>query len=395
MFIEREAAKTLDRLARGFPVLQITGPRQSGKTTLARHVRGDLAYVSLENLDTRSFAQEDPRGFLAQFPTGAILDEVQRVPALLSYLQGVVDADDRMGRFILTGSQQPALSEQVSQSLAGRVGRVELLPLSGAELRRAGRLPDDLETMLFTGGYPAIFDREVSPNDWLANYAATYVERDVRQVLEVRDHRAFTTFARATAARSAQLLNATALGSDVGVTAQTVRSWLSILQATYIAMSLRPHIANVTSRLVKAPEIVMLDSGLMSYLLGINEPRQLTAHPLRGAVFESWGIGELAKAFMNAGRAPALGYLRDRNGNEIDGVVRSADGVVPIEFKSGRTYAADWVGPMQRWIARAPGESWRQPTIVYGGDETYMRSGIQVVSWRDFAADPLGSIDAG
>jgi len=392
MYIPRAASGTLQRLAPGFPVLHVTGPRQSGKTTLARHERPDLPYRSLENLDVRSFAVDDPRGFLAQFPSGAILDEVQRVPALLSYLQGIVDDGTGMGRFVLTGSQQPALTAQVSQSLAGRVGRVELLPLSGAELIGVDRGPSDLETALWTGGFPAIFDRDVTPTEWLANYTATYVERDVRQVLGIRDQERFSTFTRAVAARSAQLLNTASLGSDIGVSAPTVRAWISILQATYVVALLRPHSTNATSKLVKAPEVIVLDSGLMCSLIGIIEPAQLFVHPLRGAVFETWGIGELMKAYLNTGREPALGYLRDQHGNEIDCVVRTPDGLVPIEFKAGRTFASDWAAPMGRWIARTSQWPWLEPTIVYGGDESMVRSGVRLLSWHDFAQDPLGRL---
>lgn len=394
MYIARLASGTLQRLARGFPVLHLTGPRQSGKTTLARHERADLPYRSLESVDVRSFAVDDPRGFLAQFPSGAILDEVQRVPDLLSYLQGIVDETATMGSFILTGSQQPALAAQVSQSLAGRVGRVELLPLCGAELLNANRLSTNLETMLWTGGFPAIFARDVAPTDWLVNYTATYIERDVRQLLSVRDQEIFVTFTRAVAARSAQLLNYAALGSDVGISAQTVRAWISILQATYVVALLRPHATNATSKFVKAPEVVMLDSGLMCSLLGITHPEQLVVHPLRGSVFETWGISELMKAFMNTGRPSDLGYLRDQHGNEIDCVVRVPEGLIPVEFKAGRTYSADWAAPMRRWSGRTPQWSWLMPTIVYGGDESMHRSGVRVLSWRDFAQDPLGRIQS-
>lgn len=391
MYVPRNAADALRRLGAAFPVLQVTGPRQSGKTTLARHVRPDLPYVSLERPDERSFATEDPLGFLRRFPDGAILDEVQRTPDLLSWLQGEVDAGGAMGRYLLTGSQQPELAAAVSQSLAGRVGRIELLPLSGAELRRADLLPDELDVALWTGGFPAIFDRGAMPGDWLANYVDTYVERDVRQLLQVRDHSAFTRFVRATAARSAQVMNASSLGGDIGVSHVTVRSWLSVLQATYVARELEPWSVNTATRVSKSPKIVLLDAGLMCYLMGISEPGQLATHPLRGAVFETWGIAEIMKALFNVGGRADVGFLRDHRGLEVDLVVRVDGRLMPIEFKSGRTYVAEWAAPMQRWRDRGPREEWGTPVIVYGGDDSFLRSGVQVRGWRDFAADPLGA----
>lgn len=390
--IPREAAEAVRRLSRGFPVIHITGPRQSGKTTLARAVRSDLPYASLENPDQRAFAQEDPIGFLAQFPDGVILDEAQRVPDLVSWLQGIVDAGGTMGRFVLTGSQQPELSAQLSQSLAGRIGRVELLPLSGRELAAVDRLPEDLDDVLWTGGYPAIYDRDVSPTDWLSSYVSTYVERDVRQLINVRNQTDFTRFVRAVAARSNQLLNAANLGADIGVSAQTARSWLSVLRATYVTTELEPWHANVTTRIVKAPKIVMLDVGLASWLIGIREPAQLAHHPLRGSLFETWGVTELLKAFANSGRSVDVGFLRDSRGVEVDLVV-SVDGrMVPIEFKAGRTYAPDWAQPARKWAQRMAESTWADPIVVYGGDDSYIRSGVRVRSWRAFAAAPLDGV---
>lgn len=394
MFIPREAAAALDRLGRGFPVLLITGPRQSGKSTLARHHRPDLPYVSLENPDDRALAESDPRAFFACLPGGAIIDEVQRVPDLLSWLQGIVDETPVMGQYILTGSQQPELTRQVTQSLAGRVARVELLPLSGAELSSAGLLASELSAALWTGGYPAIHDRAVDPTDWLANYVATYVERDVRELLEVRNRTSFMYFLRACAGRSAQLLNVHGLGSDVGITGPTARSWISVLEATYVAALLEPWHPNVTTRLVKSPELVLLDSGLLAFLLGISEPVQLDAHPLRGAIVESWGISEVMKAVFNQGRRPSLGFLRDKTGNEVDLVLERGGVLTPIEFKAGRTFASDWPDAMVRWRERDTTTTWGEPIIVYGGDTSMHRSGVWLRSWRDFAADPLGERDA-
>jgi len=289
----REARHTLERLAKGFPILAITGPRQSGKTTLARACFADKPYVSLENPDERDFAENDPKRFLARFTQGAILDEVQRCPTLLSWLQGVVDERQRMGQFILTGSAQFDLIAGISQSLAGRVGRVELLPLSLPEMQAGVCLPNSLDGLLLNGGYPAIYQREVAAGDWFPNYVATYLERDVRQLIAVRDLSQFQRFVRMCAARSGQLLNLTALGVDCGISAVTAREWLSVLEASYLVTRLPPHFQNFGKRLIKSPKLYFLDVGLMAWLLGIRDESSLSTHAARGALFETWVVSEL------------------------------------------------------------------------------------------------------
>lgn len=381
----RDARETLARLSRGFPIIWITGPRQSGKTTLARAAQPGVAYVNLERPDDRTFALEDPRGFLAAYPDGAIIDEVQHAPSLLSWLQADVDDRQQMGRWLLTGSQQPAIAQGVSQSLAGRVGRVELLPLSGRELASGEVLPAHLDELLFTGGYPALYDRDVSPHDWLANYVATYLERDVRLLTAVRDLEVFTRFVRLCAARSGQLLNLSSLASDAGVSLATVKAWLSILRATYVVDIALPHFANVTTRLVKTPKLYMLDTGLMTYLLGITEASQIATHPLRGAIFETWGITEQLKAWRNAGSARQLHFLRDKRGTEVDLVAPSPHGVDAVEFKAGATISSDWDRGFRLWHERAPG-TLINPTVVYGGEGDSRRSGVRYVGWREYAA---------
>lgn len=288
--IRRIATHPLQRVAKGFPIIVLTRPRQSGKTTLAKAVFADKAYVSLENPDEREFAENDPRRFLQRFDDGAILDEVQRCPALLSWLQGLVDERGRMGDFILTGSAQFDLISGITQSLAGRVGRIELLPLSAGELAGTKKLPRSLDEMLYRGSYPALYDRDLSADDWFPNYVATYLERDVRQLIAVRDLTQFQRFIEMCAARSGQLLNLAALGADCGISAVTACEWLSVLEASYLVMRLPPYHRNFGKRLVKTPKLYFLDVGLMAWLLGIRDAATIETHASRGALFETYVV---------------------------------------------------------------------------------------------------------
>ncbi len=391
--IPRDAAKTLSRLAKGFPIIAITGPRQAGKTTLAKAVFGDKPYITLENPDEREFAQNDPKRFLARFPQGAILDEIQRCPELLSWLQGWVDERGLMGNFVLTGSAQLDLVAGITQTLAGRVGRVELLPLSASELAAANALPSTLTHMLFQGGYPALYSRAVTPQDWFNNYMATYVERDVRQLINVRELGQFQTFVKMCAARTGQLLNLSALGADCGISAVTAKQWLTVLEASYIVALLRPHHNNYGKRLVKTPKLYFLDSGLAAWLLGIRDAQTLETHASRGALFETWVFSELYKQSLNAGQTPALHFWRDSTGNEIDLIDETAQGLRPIEIKSGATYAKDWVAGLRKWQGLAKTGS-LQPAIVYGGDLSFEREDLKVWGWKDVARSVDGATSA-
>lgn len=380
----RAAAKTLRRLAQGFPILALTGPRQAGKTTLARASFAEKPYVSLENPDEREFAERDPRRFLERFPEGALLDEVQRCPALLSWLQELVDSRRRMGDFVLTGSAQFELVSGITQSLAGRVARIELLPLSTGELANAGCLPAKLESSLLWGGYPALYDRVVAPGDWFPNYVATYLERDVRQLIAVRDLTQFQRFVRMCAARSGQMLNLAALGADCGVSAVTAREWLSVLEASYLVARLPPYHRNFGKRLVKTPKLYFLDVGLMAWLLGIRDETSIETHSARGALFETWVVSEMLKQRFNAGQPGDLFFWRDSVGHEVDIVYETAAGLQSVEIKSGATFASDWVAASRKWQGFAGREA-LSPQIIFGGVGLYEREGCLVSGWREFA----------
>lgn len=376
--------------AEKFPTITLVGPRQSGKTTLCRAAFAGHAYVSLEAPDTRARAAADPRGFLRQFDAGVVIDEVQRVPELASYLQQLVDEQPRtMGRYVLTGSYNLAVHQPVFQSLAGRTAILELMPLSHTELAAAGLGRPTAWDALVAGGYPAIFDRGLAPHVWLESYVATYLERDVRTVLGVVDLLAFQTFLGLCAGRTANLVNLSQLGADAGITHNTARAWLSVLEAGFVVERLAPRLANTTSRLVKAPKLHFVDTGVACWLLGIRGANDLFHHPLRGALFETWVVGELAKAARNAGERSRLSFLRDRKGTEVDVVLERPGEVVAVEVKSGATYHAEQAASLhafeqQHRRASMPGRV--RKVVVYAGDEAFTDAGVEVVPWHAVGA---------
>jgi predicted AAA+ superfamily ATPase len=382
--ITRKAHSTILDLAKGYPFIALTGPRQSGKTTLSRMVFPEKPYVSLEDPDTREFAATDPRRFLARYPDGAIFDEAQRCPALFSYLQTRSDVDGRMGMYILTGSQQFGLLSGISQSLAGRVAMVQLLPFSSVELQAADALPENLDEFLLKGAYPPLYDRPLSPTQWYAGYVTTYIERDVRQLINIRDLLVFQRFVRLCAGRTGQLLNLSSLANDCGITHNTAKAWISILEASYILFLLSPHHRNFNKRLVKTPKLYFYDTGLAAWLLGIQNADQLALHPQRGALFETWVVGELLKERYNAAFPSSLFFWRDNTGNEVDIIADLGEKLVPIEIKSGQTISADFFTGLRKWLTWAGAEA-GNAYLVYGGDETQERKECRIVPWRQVA----------
>lgn len=382
----RAAEPALRRLAGWYPVVVVTGPRQSGKSTLCRLVRPDLPYINLESAAERALWEADPVGMMRQHPSGAILDEFQRLPQLASALQVEVDANPTPGRWLLTGSENLVLRASVSQSLAGRSGHLNLLPLTTRERDAFPSGGDGIWERVFAGGYPRIFDRGIPAPVWLADYVATYVTRDVRDILNVSNIATYTTFLRLAAGRTAQEANLASLGSDVGITQPTARAWMSTLEAMWLVARVPRWSINITSQAVKSPKLHFLDTGLVCNLLGIREVSQLVTHPQRGAIFESWVTAELTKRQFNAGRASDLFHFRDAKGLEVDLVLAAPDGGCLIEVKSSETPDPDALRPLARVAEKLPGAS--QRVVIYAGDRTLRLAAGTLLSWRDLDEAP-------
>lgn len=381
--IERQITSHLLRLFEQYPIVTVTGPRQSGKTTLCRSAFGELAYANLEDPEAREFAESDPRRFLAQFSDGAVLDEIQRVPDLLSYLQVIVDEDRRNGQFVLTGSEQFGLTSTISQSLAGRTALLRLLPFTLAECRLAGAT-DSVDEILYSGCYPRIHDQELNPTQALADYLVTYVERDAQRIGGIRDLAAFRRFIRLCAGRVGQLVNLSSLGADAGVSQPTAREWLGVLEASDIAFRLPPYYTNIRKRLTKAPKLYFVDVGLASYLVGIRNSEQLATHPLRGSLFENAAVSEAVKHSHNRLRHAELSFFRTADGLECDLFYPTPAGPVAVEIKSGATVTGAWFAGLRR-IRRAVPEI-SSAVVVYGGDQIQERSDAVALPLSEFAA---------
>ncbi len=395
--IRRTLEKKLIEAAKKFPIVTITGPRQSGKTTLVKKVFKEYAYQSLELPDVRSFALEDPRGFLAQFDGPVILDEVQRTPDLFSYIQVEVDnKPEQTGQFILTGSQNFLLMHSISQSLAGRCAVLHLLPFSLSEISKRDPFPlkdlgktipknqvppaKSLWETLYTGFYPRIHDKQIPPRDWLSAYYATYVERDVRTLLNVGDIETFGRFVRLCAGRCGQVLNLSSLGSDCGISHTTVKRWLSVLEASFIITFLRPHFKNFGKRLIKSPKLYFLDTGLLCYLLQITSPQEIFHRAERGAIFESFVVSEMYKNLVHRGEQPHIYFWRDIKGHEIDIIIDRGCELIPVEVKSAQTIASDFFNNLKYWLALS-GNKNNSAALIYGGDQIFKRSGVCVYPW--------------
>ena len=382
--IRRELEPIVRALAEQFPVVAILGPRQSGKTTLAQIVFSTYTYVSLEDFDVRSFALADPRAFLALYGNGEglILDEIQNVPQLLSYIQTEVDRSKKNGFFIITGSQNFLLNEAITQTLAGRVAIVTLLPLSLSELKKAHLLPIDNNMMIFQGSYPRLYGQNVLPVDWYPNYVRTYLERDVRQIKNVTDLTVFQLFMKLCAGRIGQLLNVSSLANDCGISIGTANAWLSLLQQSYIIFLLQPHFKNFSKRLVKTPKLYFYDTGIACFLLELESAQQVATHYLRGGLFESYAISELLKLRYNRGRIPHYYFWRDKMGHEVDCVIDHGGKLYPIEMKAGRTITQDYFEELHYW-ANLAGEQAGRSYCIYTGSESQERTLVSVLKWQD------------
>lgn len=386
MLLKRKIESELKSAAKQLPVVGIFGPRQSGKTTLAQEVFARHKYVSLEEGDIRRMALEDPRQFLDDLrnDVGVVIDEAQYAPDLFSYIQTDVDKHNKPGYYVLTGSQNYLLNQSISQSLAGRIAIITLLPLSINELKTANLLSSDLNELLFKGMYPRVLAQNVLPRTFYSSYVQTYVERDVRQIKNVTDLNAFQHFIKLCAGRVGQILNYSGLGSDCGVTTNTIKSWISLLESSYIIFLLQPHYKQLSRRLIKAPKLYFYDTGLACFLLDIDDVDKLKTHYARGNLFESFVIAEFFKYRYNQSRRPNIYFWRDSHGHEIDGIIENGTALTPIEIKMGKTIAADWFDGLNYWNDLSKADP-AKGFIVYGGEENYRRKTGRIVGWQSLS----------
>lgn len=377
---QREITTELQELAAGYPVVTVIGPRQSGKTTLVKYVFPEKPYANLEDPDIRNLAETDPRGFLEKYPKGVILDEIQRVPTLLSYIQTIVDKAEQKGMFILTGSHQLELHQAITQSLAGRTALLTLLPMSISELLKAGiDLPID-ETVV-KGGYPRIYKDGLDPTKAYRNYFQTYVERDLRQLINVKDLAQFERFIRICAGRIGQIMNLEEIGGEIGISFHTVKEWISILEASFVIFRLQPYFENFGKRLIKSPKLFFTDVGFATYLLGIENELQLSRDPLRGHLIENLVVLELMKWRLNHGLDPQLYYYRDVQKNEIDVIFKDGNNLIPIEIKSSKTFNPEFLKKLH-YFQKLVGTRAPKGYLIYTGEQEQQIHTIELLNYK-------------
>lgn len=379
--IKRIISKRLFDLSKKIPVISITGPRQSGKTTLAKSVFPDYRYVSLENPDNLDFALSDPKGFLNNYGTRLIIDEAQYAPKLFSYIQTIIDEKEKNGLFVLTGSQNFLLNAGISQSLAGRVLIFNLLPFSYEELKKTKFRISKLHELIIKGFYPRIYNSGLDPLEWYRSYIQTYLERDVRQILNVGDINSFRNFLRICAGRCGQIINLSSIGSDLGISYQTVKKWLSVLEQSYIIFLLQPYFENFNKRIIKSPKLYFYDTGLVCYLLGINSAESFNLHYLKGGIYESFVISELIKGKFNSGSNKEFFYWKDLNGNEIDCIVSSGIDLKALEIKASETIKSEFFKTLFLWNNLNPKRN-KNLNLIYGGKEKQIREKINIYGWN-------------
>jgi uncharacterized protein len=379
--IERALTQKLITLSQKFQVITLTGPRQSGKTTLVRAAFSSLPYVSLEEPDIRQIALSDPRGFLSNYENGAVLDEVQNTPDLFSYIQSIVDRDKKV-QFVLTGSSNFLLMEKISQTLAGRTAVLHLLPFSRLELEKGGFVFRDYDALIFKGQYPRIYDRDIAPSDFYPAYIQTYVERDVRMMKNIGDVNAFIQFVQLCAGRTGQLLNYTSLANDTGISPNTAKSWISILEASYIIYRLQPYHKNFNKRLVKSPKLYFYDTGLACSLLGLRDESQVNLHYMKGALFENLVINEFIKQDFHQGERRFPYFWQDSRGKEIDCLLVDGEAITPVEIKSGKTISNSYFENLRYWRQLA-GIKEDVGYVVYGGNQSMQTSLGELISWKE------------
>jgi len=381
--IKRDIAAELKAAAKEYPVVTLVGPRQSGKTTLVQSVFPNKPYQSLEDPDVRRTAQLDPREFLAGFPDGCILDEIQRVPELLSYIQGIVDKRQLEAMFIVTGSHQPLLHQAISQSLAGRTAILTLLPFSLKELRQYQKQWEPFP-LIISGCFPRLHEKKLQPNRFFSGYVQTYVERDVRSLINIKDLDQFQQFLTLIAGRTGQLLHYASLGNDVGVSSTTIKNWISVLKASYIVFELQPYHQNINKRVMKSSKLYFMDTGLAAYLLGISDEKQFARDPLRGGLYENFIILEFMKAYANRGQAPNLFFYRDSHGNEVDLILKKGRELFPIEIKSAMTFSESFLQGIHRFKEAAKPAHCESGAVLFSGDRKATIHGIRIMNiFRD------------